>query len=236
MPSYSVREHATAKTARALQAAAGRFGHIAGFDTGSWLMAAAGLLNGRTATIHWDEITAFEETFSQVTVVPDRFTRDGRFLTCGGVTTAFDMVLDLLRRTHGEALHLEVTSLFLPTDKAETGLPGGGRGRNTLANRATGLMRRNLENPLPLPQIARELGVTQRKLEQHFQARFGASPRTVYKRLRLLSAHRYVENADYPIAEIALRCGYQNASAMTRAFVVEFGITPSGLRQKSQAT
>lgn len=231
MPSYGVRGHATPKTARALQAAANRFAHIAGFDTGSWLMAAADLLNGHSATIHWDELTAFEETFPQVTVTTDRFIRDGRFLTCGGATTAFDLVLDLLRQTHGEALHLEVASLFLHMDATEPRLAGATRGRHHLADRATALMRQSLEQPLTMPQIATELGITQRKLEKTFQVRFGASPRTVYKRLRLLAARRYVENADYPIAEIALRCGYQNAAAMTRAFVGEFDITPIGLRQ-----
>ena len=230
MPSYGVRGHATAKTARALQAAQTRFKHVAGFDTGSWLMASAGLLNGRQATIHWDEITALEETFPQVTVTTDRVVRDGRYLTCGGVTTAFDLVLGLIQETHGEALSLELASLFFHTEEAPMPVRSMIRGGNHLADHATAVMRQNLETPILVPDIARALGVSQRHLEQTFKAKFGATPRTVYKRLRLLSARRYVENADYPVSEIALRCGYQNAAAMTRAFAKEFGVTPSNLR------
>ncbi len=231
MPSYGVRDHANAKTARALQAAAKRARYVAGFDTGSWLLAAAGLLDGRTATIHWDEQTAFAETFSQVDVVSDRVTNDGRFLTCGGVTTAFELVLDIIRRTQGEALHLEVSSLFVPPDENLDRVTGATRGRHHMADRATAIMRQNLEIPLSIATVAHTLKVSQRKLEQMFQAQFGTSPRTVYKRLRLLAARRYVEGADYPIAEIALRCGYQNPAAMTRAFVREFGTTPTALRR-----
>lgn len=231
MPSYGVRTHATLKTTRALRAAEPRFKHIAGFDTGSWLMASAGFLNGRSATIHWDELTAFEETFPHVKVTTDRIACDGRYLTCGGVTTAFDLVLDLIRRTNGEALYLEVASLFIHTEEAPTRLQSARRGGQHLTDRATALMRQNLEIPLAMPDVARQLGINQRRLERIFKAQLGATPRTVYKRLRLLAARRYVENADYSIAEIALRCGYQNATAMTRAFVAEFAVTPSKLRQ-----
>lgn len=231
MPSYGVRDHSNATTARALQAAAKRARYVAGFDTGSWLLAAAGLLDGRAATIHWDEQTAFAETFSQVDVVPDRFTNDGRFLTCGGVTTAFDLVLDIIRRSQGAALHLEVSTLFMPPDESPDRITGATLGRHHMADRATAVMRQNLEQPLPIGVIAQRLKISQRKLEKVFQSRFGASPRAVYKRLRLLAARRYVEGADYPIAEIALRCGYQNPAAMTRAFVREFGTTPTALRR-----
>ena len=231
MPSYGVRDHANAKTARALQAAAKRARYVAGFDTGSWLLAAAGLLDGCRATIHWDEQTAFAETFPQVDVVADRVTDDGRFLTCGGVTTAFELVLDIIRRTQGEALHLEVSSLFVPPDENPDRVTGATRGRHHMADRATAIMRQNLETPLHIAQVAGALEISQRKLEQMFQAQFGASPRTVYKRLRLLAARRLIEGADYPIAEIALRCGYQNPAAMTRAFVREFATTPTALRR-----
>lgn len=231
MPSYGVRDHATPRTTRALQAAARRADYIVGFDTGSWLLAAAGLLDGRKATIHWDEHIAFAESFPQVDVVSDRFTHDGRVLTCGGVTTAFDLVLDIIRQNQGAALHLEVSALFVPPDEGPDQVTGATRGRHHMADRAAAVMRQNLEHPLPIAAIAQRLNISQRKLEQMFQSRFGAAPRAVYKRLRLLAARRLVEGADYPVAEIALRCGYQNPAAMTRAFVREFGTTPTALRR-----
>ena len=77
MPSYDFQRHATPDAQRALRAAAARFRCVAGLDTGSWLMAAAGLLDGRRATIHWDEMDSLAEAFPQVSVTPERFVIDG---------------------------------------------------------------------------------------------------------------------------------------------------------------
>ena len=111
--SYDVRHYATQATSRALRAAANRFQTVVGMDTGAWLMAQAGLLEGAQATIHWDELTAFSETFAEVDAVARRYVIQGNRVTCGGAMTAFDLVLDLIGRTHGEALKLEVAALFL---------------------------------------------------------------------------------------------------------------------------
>ena len=230
LASYDARTLANARTARALRAAAARFGSVIGMDTGSWLMAASGLLDGRRATIHWDELTAFSEVFSEVETVTDRFVIDGNRMTCGGAMTAFDLVLDLIRRTHGEALRLEVASFFMalgaerPRDRIYRS------SGSDLVDRCVSLMSANLEAPLAIAELATRLNTNQRRLAQVFRSQLGASPRTVYKRLRLMSARRYAEQSGHSIAEIALRCGYQNAAAMTRAFVEEFGRPPSSFR------
>ncbi|MEO1106069.1 MAG: AraC family transcriptional regulator, partial [Pseudomonadota bacterium] len=111
--SYDVRSFATQATSRALRAAARRFQRIAAMDTGAWLMANAGLLGGAKATIHWDELTAFSETFGEVEAVAERYVIEDQRITCGGAMAAFDLALDLIGRTHGEALRLEVAALFL---------------------------------------------------------------------------------------------------------------------------
>ncbi|MDO5703672.1 MAG: AraC family transcriptional regulator, partial [Paracoccus sp. (in: a-proteobacteria)] len=113
MPSYGFRTHASRATIRALRGAAHRWNRIAGLDTGAWLMAAAGLLKGCRATIHWDELNALADAFPDLDVVPDRFVIDGNRLSSGGVTTTFDLVLHLIRQAHGPMLALEVASLFM---------------------------------------------------------------------------------------------------------------------------
>ena len=77
MPSYGVRRIPARPLARTLLGVAARYNRLAGFDTGSWLLAQAGLLDGYTATIHWDETTAFAERFPEVDVVRERFTKQG---------------------------------------------------------------------------------------------------------------------------------------------------------------
>lgn len=230
--SYDVRRFANRTTARALRGASRRFERVVGMDTGAWLMAHAGLLDGRQATIHWDEFSGFSEAFPAVDAVPDRFVISGNRITCGGATTSFELVLDLIARTHGEAIRLEVASLFLyQGNQPLTGFLDK-RPKSDLVDACVALMASNLETPLTIGALAQELQTTQRALSRAFQAELGAPPVTVYKRLRLAAAKRFATQSDCTISEIAVRCGYQNTAAMTRAFVEQYGMSPSLLRKQ----
>lgn len=230
LSSYGAAALATPDTSRALAAAAKRFRHVAGMDTGAWLMADAGLLDGVKATIHWAEMTAFSERFDTIEAVSDRLVIDGNRITCGGAMAAFDTVLELIRRHHGEALRLEVSALFLhrfPEPPEDSPIRPGAA---PLVERCIALMYATIEEPLPIEALARRVQTTQRTLTRMFQKEFGAPPKTVYKWLRLATALRYVQQTGYPIGEIALRCGYANAAAMTRAFVAQYGRPPRTFR------
>lgn len=228
MPSYRFLEHASAETARALRAAAGRHEILAGFDTGSWLLAAAGLLAGRKATIHWEEIDRFAEAFPDVEVIRARHVTDGNRITCGGALTAFELVMELIGQRHGEALRLEVATLFMSPEATGPQSAPSARGRSVA--RAVALMQENLEAPLPIGDIARRVGRRQKELEARMKAELGATPQAVYRRLRLILARKLVIETDLSISEIALRTGYQDPAAMTRAFRGEFGLAPRSLR------
>jgi len=214
-----------------LRTAALKFDTLVGMDTGSWLLADAGLLDGHRATIHWDELARFAETFPEVDTVEDRFVRDRQRLTWGGAMTAFDLVLDLIGQTHGQSLRLEVAALFMHGAQGHPRETGARKSGSAVVDRAVAAMMANLEAPFTLPEIARCSGVSQRRLQALFNRCLGATPASVYKRLRLTAARRYVLQTNYPVGEITLRCGYENAAAMTRAFVAEFGTTPQKLRQ-----
>jgi len=230
MPSYGFQTHATAATARALRAAARRHGVMAGFDTGSWLLADAGLLRGRRATIHWEELSRFAEAFPEVTALRERHVIDGDRITCGGALTAFDLILHLIGATHGAALRLDVATLFMsPQTTGPTG-PGASQARGGLVARALGLMQAHLEQPLTIAALSARLGRPQRAVEARMQAELGATPRAVYRRLRLRLAQKLAAETGLSVAEIALRCGYQNPAAMTRALRAEFGRTPRAIR------
>ncbi len=228
--SYGYRDLDTPKTRRGLRAAAARSDVVVGMDTGAWLMAATGLLDGRRATIHWDLIDSFAERFLAVNVVKERFVADGNRITCGGATTAFEVVLDMIRRQQGEALRLDVAALFMH-ELAGVSVKRDGSPRSRLSARAMTLMQENIEHPLSVNRIAEILGCTQKQLERRCIAEFGAPPFRIYRHLRLAAARRLLENSDLPIAEVALRIGYANASAMTRAFRWEFGLAPRAMRK-----
>lgn len=230
LSSYGASTLATPDAARALSAAAKRFRHVAGMDTGAWLMADAGLLDGVRATIHWAELTAFSERFDTIEAVSDRVVINGDRITCGGAMAAFDTVLELIRRRHGEALRLEVSALFLhrfpePSDDSPIRT-----GAVPLVERCIALMNATIEDPLPIAILAQRVKTTQRTLTRNFKKEFGAPPKTVYKWLRLATARRYAQQTGYPISEIALRCGYASAAAMTRAFVAQYGRPPRTFR------
>lgn len=231
MPSYSHREASTPKTLRALRAARSRFGILAGLDTGSWLLAAAGLLDGRRATIHWDVLVEFAETFPEVDVVEDRFVLDGDRMSCGGATTTFEFMLELIGQHHGAMLQLEVAALFMHGERNPRLHPLIRAKPSRIVSAAAAIMRRHIEDPIPIGEIARQLGVTPRALEQHFSSSADASPRRVYAAIRLRAARRLVEESRLSVVEIATRSGYRNASAMTRAFKREFGRPPQALRR-----
>jgi transcriptional regulator GlxA family with amidase domain len=225
MPSYDFRAHATPGCSRALRAAALRYPTIVGFDTGSWLMAEAGLLHGRAATIHWEELAGFAEHFPEVIVRRERHVIDGDRITCSGAMAAYDLVTELIGRRQGEALRLEVTDLLMTGGSSRAGAS-----RDRMVDRALAIMRESVEAPLSIAQIARRVGRTQRTLEARMRLVLGATPQTVYRRLRLNLARKLAEESALPVAEIAIRCGYTDASAMARAFRAEFGLSIRQLR------
>lgn len=229
MPSYGYLKLDTRTTIRALLSASRKHAQLAGLDTGSWLLARAGLLDDHSATIHWEELSRFEEAFPSVDAVQERYVIDGNRLTCSGAMAAFDLASALIRRDHGALLSMEVAHLLMSrsgTDQYALPL----KSEDALVNRALTVMQRNIETPLPIKDIARAVGCSQKKIEIRIQAELKTTPQALYRRLRLNLARKLAEETEQSIAEIAGRCGYENASAMTRAFKAEFGQTPSAFR------
>ena len=233
MPSYGHRDFTRAAHLRRLRAAAGRSGALVGLDTGSLVLAAAGLMDGYRATSHWDVLTEFEESYPEVQVVQDSFVIDRDRLSCGGATTTMELMLELIAQHHGPMLSLDVGALFMHGERpgAVPHLPGVAGDRVVRA--AAALMRRHLEAPLAIPEIARRLGLSQRGLEQRCQTAAGRAPQSLYTAIRMAEAYRLVQDTRLSVAEIAGRVGYADASAMTRGFRREFGHAPRALRSAS---
>ena len=145
--------------------------------------------------------------------------------SCGGASTAFELALQLIGEAHGPTLRMRVENLFMGA-YSERPDPQVG-----IVSRALQLMRANLEEPLLISDIAARLGRSQRHLEIQVRAKMGANPQVIYRRMRLALAHSLAVEAQVSVAEIAVRCGYQDASAMTRAFRAEFETTPQAVRR-----
>jgi transcriptional regulator GlxA family with amidase domain len=192
-------------------------------------LASAGLLSGRRATIHRDEQIGLSEQFPDVDVLADRVVDDGDILSCGGALTTFELTLNLIEKHHGALMRLQVAALFLDGDTSVQGRANPPKPGRT-AEAAMALMLQNIEAPITIEQIATGLRVSRKRLEQLCQKRYGIGPQRLYLAVRLREARRLVEDTRLSVAEIAIRCGYLDSSAMTRAFGKEFGRSPRTLR------
>jgi transcriptional regulator GlxA family with amidase domain len=230
MPSYGHLALATPRTARALRAASHRFDLLVGLDTGAYLLAHAGLLDGHRATCHWDILDEAAEAFPQVRFTQDRHVIDGKRASCGGATTTLDLMLTLIERDHGAALAIEVAALFMYGERDPLTDPHRLVPTHRKIRAAAALMRRNVERPLPLGEVARGVGLSLRGLEAAFRTHAALTPARLYRSIRLAEARRRMEQTRDSVTEVALRAGYKDATAMTRAFKAEFGMTPSAAR------
>ncbi|MEM7464187.1 MAG: GlxA family transcriptional regulator [Pseudomonadota bacterium] len=223
--SYDFRSLTTTRCLQAIRTGAKRYKKVAALDTGSWLLATAGLLENRDATIHYDEIDAFAERFPDVQVQRARWVEDDGVITCGGAMASFELVLDLIAELHGTVLALEIAQLFM-VEHAKFGQSIPPISKDRRVDRCLLAMEANIEHPLSIPALARLSNSRQRDLEKRFVRALGTTPDVVYRRLRLNAAKKLLEANTMPVSEIAVRCGYSNASAFSRAFRREFGVAP----------
>ena len=210
---------------------------VCGLDTGAWLLAAAGLLDGRRATIHWEVLDDFAERFSNVEAVGARLVIDGDRLTAGGATATLDLMLALIRAQDGPAMALDVANLFIYAGEAPADAPQrfGSAGiigrRDPVIARAMAIMDETIETPVPLAEIARRAGIGARDLARRFRRELAMTPGAYYRHVRLAAARRLIGETNIPVAEVAVRAGFADASAFTRAYKARFGVAPKAARR-----
>lgn len=238
---FNVRQHATPPVLSALRQAARRARMIGGIEAGSWVLAMAGLLDGRRATTHWEDLEDFAAAFPHVQVIPDRWVVDGRVLTTGGAAPALDCMLALVRARQGKGAALNVASLYvydevhLPSDAQPlVSLGRSSRGDQRLA-KVIRVMEDHLDSPLPITDIAARLGCSTRTLELLFRGGLETTPAAYYLSLRLQAARRLVVDTALPMAEIAVRTGFPSIASLSRAFRRRFGRPPTAARRGSAA-
>jgi transcriptional regulator GlxA family with amidase domain len=233
---FNVARHAPPPLLAALRRVARRGVAIGGVESGSWVLAMAGLLNGRRATTHWEDLAAFAERYPEVDVRPDRYVIDGLRFSTGGASPALDLMLDLIRARQGDALALDVASLFIYDELRAAGDPQPMISLGRLSQdeprvaAAIRLMEEHIDRPMQIPQLARKVGIGQRMLQTLFQRAVGMSPHNYYGALRLNAGRRLVLDTHRSMTEIAAETGFGSASAFARSFRARFGESPSEAR------
>ena len=237
---FKVFDHVTPKLLAGVRRAAQRGAALGGVEAGAWVLGLAGLLDGRRATTHWEDLEDFAARFPQVEVLPDRYVVDGPCFTSGGASPSFDMMLQLIRSRQGYGLALDTASVFIYDEvHASTDVqPLVSLGRldwhEPRVAAAIRLMERHLDGPLPVAHIARRIGASARTLETLFARTVGTGPGAYYLGLRLNAARRLLLDARLPAAEVAVRSGFSSIATFSRAFKRRFGQSPSAFRRQAQ--
>jgi transcriptional regulator GlxA family with amidase domain len=209
---------------------------IGAICTGTYVMAAAGLLTNRRCTIHWENIDGLAEEFQDLEITNDLFEIDGKRVTCSGGTASLDMMLNLISQSHGPQLAAEVSDQFIhdrirePTDRQRMELRSrlGVSHPKLLAVVKT--MEDNLEEPLPQTSIARATGLSTRQLERLFRKYLNTTPTRYYLNLRLARARHLLRQTSMSILSVALACGFVSASHFSKCYREGYERTPRAER------
>jgi transcriptional regulator GlxA family with amidase domain len=223
----------------AVRAAAARSGRVVSTCSGAFLLAAAGLLDGRRATTHWQVGERLTAAYPAVEVDTDAiFVRDGHTWTSAGVTAAHDLVLALVEADLGPDAALEVARMMVVYLRRP-----GGQTQFSVQLAAPPARRPSIRevqeyvvaNPgadLSLTALADRVHLSPRHFARLFRTEVGISPGSYVERVRLEAARRSVECTDHPLAAVAARTGFGTAENLRRVFVASLGVSPADYRRR----
>ncbi len=230
-----------AETLAYVREAAGRARRIVSVCTGAFILAAAGLLDGRRATTHWRRAAEFARAYPQIRVEPDRiFVRDGRVWTSAGITAGIDLALALVAEDLGEAAAKRAAQQLVVYYRR----PGGQSQFSALletdrpGSRFSPLLawaRERLDERLSVERLAERAAMSPRHFARAFAAETGMTPAKAIERLRLEASRARVESGSEPIEGVAARTGFGDPERMRRAFIRAFGQPPQALRRAAKA-
>ncbi|MGW1991685.1 GlxA family transcriptional regulator [Embleya sp. NPDC001921] len=227
----------SAEVLAALRAAHRRGARMVAICTGAFVLARAGLLDGRRATTHWRRTAQFAAGFPEVVVDPDVLYVDhGDVATSAGTGAGIDLCLHLVRTDHGAGYAAQIArSMVLPPHREGSQLqyathPTPARNGESLAPLLDWAAER-LETPLTLDRLAEQAGLSGRTLARRFAEQLGVSPGQWLLGRRVDAARILLEQTDLPVETIAGRVGLTSAVNLRRHFRSRVGTTPGAYRR-----
>ena len=210
--------------------------------TGSFALASAGLLEGYKCAIHWENLAAISDEFPQVQFSTEVFVLDRDRYTCSGGTAPLHLMLHLVKARHGAKLVMDISEQFIverlraSNDRQRIPQPECiGPGYQHLTEAAE-IMAANIEEPLPLAELAAVIHVSLRQLERLFLRYFSMNPAQYYMNLRLHRAQELLTHSSMPVMQVTVACGFQSASHFCKAYRGLFGHSPSEERRNQTPT
>lgn len=222
------------------RAAAAPHTRIASVCSGSLLLAAAGLLDGRRATTHWSRTREFARRYPRVRLDADRiWVRDGRCWTSAGISAGIDLALALIAADHGDELARSVAQQLVVYQRRPGGqsqfsaMLGLDRGAGRFAALLDGV-RSRLAEPQRVEDLAAAACMSPRHFARAFRAETGTTPARAVERLRVEAARAAIDSGAASLQQVALACGFGQPERMRRAFVRLVGMPPAATRRTAR--
>ncbi|WP_209316383.1 GlxA family transcriptional regulator [Halomonas salinarum] len=215
-----------------LKRLAGRGVVLGGIAGGAEVLALAGVLDGYRATLPWQRVEAVGQDHPRINLSPQLFEIDRDRLTCGGGTSAMDMVMTLIGMHHGQRLAEKVSEHFVCERIRMADEPQHVPLRSRLGHApqslidAVSLMEANIEEPLTTHELAEHLGISRRQLERLYKKYLQTVPSRYYLDLRLQEARKLLRESDRAVGDIALQTGFSSGAHFSTAYRNHFGMTP----------
>lgn len=209
-----------------------RGGPVAALDTAAWVLATCGLLDGKRATIHWENQDGFAEDFPDVELVRSIFTLDGKMITAAGGTASIDLMLHLIARDFGEDLaalvadQMVYSSIRTGEDTQRLSIPTRIGVRHPRLSQVIREMESSIEEPVSPATLAADVGMSTRQLERLFRRYLDRSPKRYYMELRLGRARNLLMQTDMSIINVALACGFTSPSHFSKCYRAHYATTP----------
>ena len=204
--------------------------------TGAYVLAKAGLLDGKRATIHWEKRQAFMEEFPEVDLTEYTFTSSASPYCSSGGTSAIDLMLFHISQLRSEKLanlvagFLNYTSIRVIQHSARIQAADRVGFRHPKLSEILALMETNLEEPLRPSDLAKTVNISTRQLERLFRRYLSATPKKYYTDLRLQRAQQLLLQTNMTVTAVGVACGFNTASHFSRLFRARFGTSPHRLR------
>ena len=228
-------------TIRFVQNVAKRGTRVASVCSGTFILAEAGVLDGRCATTHWGRTRQFLSTYPRVKLEPDRiFVRDGQIWSSAGITAGIDLALAMVAEDHGEEV-VQKTARQLVLYHRRSG--GQSQFSQLLELKAPSgrfgplltWAREHLDERLTVDDLAERAGMSSRHFARAFIAETGTTPSKAIERLRIEVARARVQSTSEAIERVAETTGFGDPERMRRAFIRTFGQPPQSLRRAARA-
>ncbi len=227
-----IQEATTKKTLNWLRREARRGCIVAGLCTAGHTLAKAGLLDGKKATIHWENQDSFTEEFDEVELTKSVFVMDGNRYTTAGGTASIDMMLKVIADDHGEELGNSVADILIYSsirtdqDTQRLSIPTRIGVRHPKLSRVIQMMEQNIEEPISPAILAKDVGMSTRQLERLFRRYLSRSPKRYYMELRLQKARNLLMQTDMTVINVALACGFASPSHFSKCYRSHYNTTP----------